>query len=89
MAAAYSVRGLATATVSTPLTWAEVDEVEPGDCTMATVPARFASLGDLHARIDEAVFAIDELLAWADRDARAGAVDRGLPDDDDDQGGGP
>src|SRR5215212_5443040 len=35
MAAAYSVRGVARATVSTPITWDEVDTVEPGDCTMA------------------------------------------------------
>ena len=39
MAAAYSVRGNADATVSTPITWAEVDSVEPADCTIATVPA--------------------------------------------------
>ncbi len=71
MAAAYSVRGVPEATVSTPITWDEVDDVEPGDCTMATVPARFAELGDLHAGIDDAVFAIDELLDWAARDGVA------------------
>jgi DNA primase len=81
MAAAYSVRGLPNATVSTPITWDEVDLVEPADCTMATVPRRFAELGDLHAGIDHAVLAIDELLEWADRDERAGAVDAGVPDD--------
>jgi DNA ligase D len=75
MAAAYSVRGVAGATVSTPITWDEIDDVEPGDCTMATVPARFAELGDLHAGIDDAVFSIDDLLEWAARDERAGAVD--------------
>ena len=48
---------------------------------MATVPARFAELGDLHAGIDEAVFAIDALLEWADRDERAGAVDAGDPEE--------
>ena len=80
MAAAYSVRGLPAATVSTPVTWEELDEVEPADCTMATVPRRFAELGDLHAGIDATVFAIDELLEWAARDERAGAVDAGLPD---------
>ena len=40
---------------------------------MATVPGRFAEMGDLHAGIDDAVFAFDELLEWADRDERAGA----------------
>ena len=80
MAAAYSVRGVPKATVSTPITWAEVDDVEADDCTMATVPPRFAELGDLHADIDQAVFVIDELLDWAARDERAGAVDAGPPD---------
>jgi DNA primase len=82
MAAAYSVRGRPDATVSTPITWEEVDTVEPQECTMATVPRRFAELGDLHAGIDRAVFPIDELLDWAARDERAGIVDAGLPDDD-------
>jgi DNA ligase D len=81
MAAAYSVRGLPGATVSTPVTWDEVDAVEPNDCTMSTVPGRFAELGDLHSGIDRAVFALDELLEWAARDERAGAVDAGVPDE--------
>jgi len=72
IAAAYSVRGNPEATVSTPITWDEVDDVEPGDCTIATVPARFAELGDLHAGIDDAVFDIAPLLEWADRDEREG-----------------
>jgi DNA ligase D-like protein (predicted polymerase) len=72
MAAAYSVRGVPTATVSTPIRWDELDDVEPLELTMATVPARFAELGDLHAGIDDAVFAIDELLEWAERDELAG-----------------
>jgi DNA ligase D len=81
MAAAYSVRGRPDGTVSTPITWDEIDVVEPGDCTMATVPARFAALGDLHAGIDDAVFAIDELLEWAARDERAGVADAPLPEE--------
>jgi DNA primase len=83
MAAAYAVRGLPTGTVSTPITWDEVPDVEPPDFTMATVPARFAALGDLHAGIDDAVFGIDELLEWAARDERAGEVDAGPPEEDD------
>jgi DNA ligase D len=67
IAGAYSVRGVPTATVSTPITWDELSSVRPEDCTVFTVPGRFAVLGDLHQGIDEAVFSIDELLGWADR----------------------
>jgi DNA ligase D len=81
IAAAYSVRGVPEATVSTPIGWEEVDTVEAGDLTMATVPARFAELGDLHAAMDDAVFRIDGLLEWAERDEREGAVDEADPDE--------
>jgi DNA ligase D len=81
MAAAYSVRGFPDAAVSTPITWDEVDDIAPKDFTMATVPQRFAEICDLHAGIDQAVFAFDELLGWAARDERAGAVDAGIPDE--------
>ncbi|MGW4486355.1 non-homologous end-joining DNA ligase [Amycolatopsis sp. NPDC004368] len=68
IASAYSVRGVPEATVSTPIRWDEVDDVEPRECTIATVPARFAELGDLHAGIDDAVFSLEPLLEWADRE---------------------
>jgi DNA ligase D len=68
IASAYSVRGVPEATVSTPIRWDEIDDVEPRDCTIATVPARFAELGDLHQGIDDAVCSLETLLDWADRD---------------------
>ncbi len=80
---AYSVRGVPEAVVSTPIRWDEIDDAEPQDFTIATVPQRFAELGDLHEGIDEAVFAIDELLEWAERDDRAGAPEVPEPDDSD------
>jgi DNA primase len=55
--------------VSTPIAWDEIDDVHPAELTIATVPERFARLGDLHAGIDDAVFEIDPLIGWADRDA--------------------
>jgi DNA ligase D len=68
IASAYSVRGNRSGTVSTPITWDEVDDVEPAELTIATVPERFKRLGDLHEGIDEAVFSLEPLLEWADRD---------------------
>jgi DNA ligase D len=68
IAGAYSVRGVPEATVSTPLRWDEVGDVMPQDCTMATVPDRFAELGDVHKGIDDAAFSLEPLLEWADRD---------------------
>ncbi|MGW0452986.1 non-homologous end-joining DNA ligase [Gordonia sputi] len=81
MAAAYSVRGNPRATVSAPILWSEVDDVAPDDFTIATMPARFAELGDLHAEIDDVAYRIDTLLEWADRDeADRGEIDQGETD---------
>ncbi|MBA3523155.1 MAG: ATP-dependent DNA ligase [Geodermatophilaceae bacterium] len=68
---AYSVRGVPEAVVSTPVTWAEIPDAEPGDFTIATVPDRFARLGDLHAGIDDVAHSLDELLVWSERDAES------------------
>jgi DNA ligase D-like protein (predicted polymerase) len=73
IACAYSVRGVPDARVSAPIRWDEVDEVTPQDFTIATMPRRYAELGDLHDGIDDAVFSIDPLLEWAERDEHAGA----------------
>ena len=69
IAAAYSVRGTPLGQVSAPLRWDEIEDAEPADFTIATMPARYAELGDLTAGIDEAVFDLRPLLDWADRDA--------------------
>jgi DNA ligase D len=67
---AYSVIGVPEARVSTPISWAEVAEVDPRDFTIATVPKRYAEVGDLHADIDSHVFDLAPLLEWADRDGQ-------------------
>jgi DNA primase len=77
IASAWSLRGVAAGTVSTPIAWDEVADVEPQDFTLATVPARFARLGDLHATIDDVAHRLDTLLEWADRDGAD------LPESDD------
>jgi DNA ligase D len=68
IASAYSVRGNPEATVSTPIGWDELEDVEPRECTIKTLPDRFARLGDLHAEIDERAFSLEPLLEWAERD---------------------
>ncbi|MEU4688100.1 non-homologous end-joining DNA ligase [Actinoplanes sp. NPDC023714] len=68
IASAYSVRGVPSATVSTPVTWDEIADVEPRDLTIRTVPARFAELGDLHAAIDDHAFSLEKLLERADQE---------------------
>jgi DNA ligase D len=67
---AYSVIGVPEGRVSTPIRWDEVPDVDPRDFTIATVPARFAELGDLHAAIDKHVFDLRPLLEWAERDGQ-------------------
>jgi bifunctional non-homologous end joining protein LigD len=48
LASIYSVRPRAEATVSTPVTWKEIDRgVRIEDFTVRNVPARIARLGDL------------------------------------------
>jgi DNA ligase D len=79
IASAYSVRGVPDGRVSTPISWGEVDTVIPAHWTIATVPARFAELGDMHAGIDDAVFSLDPLIEWAERDVQQGAPDPGDP----------
>ena len=63
VASAYSVRPLPDARVSAPLSWDEVEGCDPAAFTIATVPGRFASIGDPSAGIDEAVGSLNALLA--------------------------
>lgn len=81
IAAAYSVRGNPAGTVSTPFAWDELDDIEPQECTIATVPGRYAARGDLAAGIDDEAFRLDTLLEWAERDEHAGAEEPPEPAD--------
>ncbi len=69
IASAYSIRA-STGLVSAPITWDELPAVQMEDFTMATMPARFGELGDVHAGIDDSPFDIGELLEWSERDER-------------------
>ena len=79
VAAAYSVRPRPDARVSAPLTWNEIDVCDAGDFTLATMPRRYAEIGDRHADIDEHPGSLELLLERAARDARDGLDDAPWP----------
>ena len=77
--AAYSVRPRSDARVSAPLAWDEIDACEPGDFTLATMPSRFAAVGDRHAAMDEYAGSLDALLDLSARQAEEGLGDAPWP----------
>ena len=79
VASAYSVRPTADARVSAPLAWDEVDGCEPEDFTLATMPARFAAIGDRHAGIDAAAASLETLLELSARQEAEGLGDAPWP----------
>lgn len=81
MAGAYSPRPLAQATVSTPVTWEELDGLEPHEFTVRTVPQRLAEVGDPWAGIRERPGRIDTLLEWWERDLADGLGELPFPPD--------
>jgi DNA ligase D-like protein (predicted polymerase) len=79
VAGAYSVRPKPDARVSAPLTWEEADQCDPADFTLATMPARFADVGDRHAAIDERACSLAPLLELSARHEREGLGDAPWP----------
>jgi DNA ligase D len=62
IASAYSIRPKPGAPVSAPVEWDELPGVAPEDFTVATMPERFARVGDLHAAIDDVAHSLQPLL---------------------------
>jgi hypothetical protein len=76
---AYSVRPLPDARVSAPLAWDEVKRCDPADFTVASMPQRFAEIGDRHAGMDSVAGSLERLLELAARDEAAGLGDAPWP----------
>ncbi|HEY4649539.1 MAG TPA: non-homologous end-joining DNA ligase [Gemmatimonadales bacterium] len=79
VASAYSVRPKPDARVSAPLGWDELDSCDPADFTLATMPARFAEVGDRHADIDRNPGSLDALLELSEKHEREGLGDAPWP----------
>ncbi|HYB29192.1 MAG TPA: DNA polymerase domain-containing protein [Solirubrobacteraceae bacterium] len=81
IASAYSIRPKPGAPVSAPLEWDELPDVQPEDFTVATMPKRFAQLGDRHAAINEVSHSLQPLLELYERDLANGLGDMPYPPD--------
>jgi DNA ligase D-like protein (predicted polymerase) len=79
IASAYSVRPTADARVSAPLSWDEIDDCNPADFTLRTMPARFAEIGDRHAGIDERPCSLESLIELSTKQEREGQGDAPWP----------
>ncbi|MGB5150079.1 MAG: DNA polymerase domain-containing protein [Mycobacterium sp.] len=78
-ASAYSARKTPIATVSMPLTWAELAGADPDDYTIVTVPALVAQRDDPWAGIDETPHSLEPLLEMVRADEENGLADLPYP----------
>lgn len=83
MAGAYSPRALPGATVSTPLTWEELEsgDVDPTAFTVRSIPQRLSDVGDPWADLLAEPGRIDTLLEWWQRDLDDGLGELPFPPD--------
>jgi DNA ligase D len=76
---AWSVRARPGAQVSTPVTWEEIDSLNPDELTIATVPQRLEAHGDPWEQMSESPQSLEPLLALHERDRTAGLKDAPWP----------
>jgi DNA ligase D len=76
---AWFARPRVAGQVSTPLTWDEVDSVDPEELTIRTVPDRLRERGDPWAEIGDAPQSLEPLLAMVERDKVNGLHDAPWP----------
>lgn len=76
---AWCVRPRVGAQVSTPISWDELDSVEPDELTIRTVPALVAERGDPWAEMYQRPQSIEPLLEQSQRDLAGGLMDAPWP----------
>jgi DNA ligase D len=76
---AWCVRARAGGQVSTPVSWEELDSVDPDDFTIATVPGRVRAEGDPWEGMGSAPQSLEPLLEMHERDMANGLMDAPWP----------
>ena len=70
IASAWSVRGTPRATVSMPLRWEDLPDVDPDDFDVLTAAGVLAERGDAHAGLHDDPRGLETALEWVERDQR-------------------
>jgi DNA ligase D len=76
---AWSVRARPGAQVSTPVSWAELDDIHPDQFTIASLAERLETAGDPWRSMDDAPQSLEPLLAMSERDLASGLLDAPWP----------
>ena len=76
---AWSVRARPGAQVSTPLSWAELDDIHPDQFTIASLAARLAAVGDPWLAMNDSPQSLEPLLEMNARDRASGLPDAPWP----------
>ena len=81
IAGAYSPRAVAHGAVSCPVSWEELENVDPRRLTVQTVPARLRETGDPWHGMHDHPGDLTTLLEWWDRDLAGGQGEMPYPPD--------
>jgi DNA ligase D len=76
---AWSVRARPGAQVSTPIAWAELDDIHPDQFTIASLAARLETDGDPWLGMNDDPQSLEPLLAMSARDRASGLLDAPWP----------
>jgi len=76
---AWSVRARPGAQVSTPVAWAEIDDIHPDEFTIASLSARLETVGDPWLGMDDHPQSLEPLLEMNARDRASGMLDAPWP----------
>jgi len=76
---AWSVRARPGGQVSTPIAWAELDDIHPDQFTIASLAARLETVGDPWLGMNDDPQSLEPLLAMSERDRAGGLLDAPWP----------